>query len=68
MIFEEEMWIEAGYPLSAIELPEHEYGTFSWKNEDYVPDSAEEMCTILFKPNKKCPAIAGHRIYKSAFV
>ena len=48
----EEMYIEAGFPLSSLELPKHDHGKFTWENEDYVPDAEEVRCTILFTPNK----------------
>lgn len=37
--------------LSNIDLPKSDYGTLSWADSSYVPDSRVQSCKVEFKPN-----------------
>lgn len=37
--------------LSNIDLPKSDYGTLSWVDSSYIPDSRVQSCKVEFKPN-----------------
>lgn len=42
--------IEQPIPLSDIELPKSDYGTFSWVDDSFIPSMRVQSCDVIFRP------------------